>query len=187
MSAAKYTAIFLLSYDKRVRMRQNSCCARGRPIIVEWERDARHSAGLSLVRYSKRHRRRSSFDQTFISVTRKQFSVVCAAGYGYIQRGDEQVCHQRVDSHRCPRTFVTPEVSPVRCQPLGLLAQFSKRKGRGSDIGGEREMGREREDYTVRESETENESKSRVERGTEIENRSTIGFGNEIMIEFKIY
>ncbi|GBP44631.1 hypothetical protein EVAR_75088_1 [Eumeta japonica] len=25
--------------------------ARGRPIIVEWERDARHSAGLSLVRY----------------------------------------------------------------------------------------------------------------------------------------
>ncbi|GBP52347.1 hypothetical protein EVAR_38494_1 [Eumeta japonica] len=25
-------------------------CARGRPIIVEWERDARHSAGLSLVR-----------------------------------------------------------------------------------------------------------------------------------------
>ncbi|GBP37421.1 hypothetical protein EVAR_16326_1 [Eumeta japonica] len=23
------------------------CCARGRPIIVEWERDARHSAGLS--------------------------------------------------------------------------------------------------------------------------------------------
>ncbi|GBP39953.1 hypothetical protein EVAR_39181_1 [Eumeta japonica] len=27
-----------------------SCCARGRPIIVEWERDARHSAGLSLVR-----------------------------------------------------------------------------------------------------------------------------------------
>ncbi|GBP71763.1 hypothetical protein EVAR_58860_1 [Eumeta japonica] len=28
------------------------CCARGRPIIVEWERDARHSAGLSLVRVS---------------------------------------------------------------------------------------------------------------------------------------
>ncbi|GBP35426.1 hypothetical protein EVAR_94877_1 [Eumeta japonica] len=27
------------------------CCARGRPIIVEWERDARHSAGLSLVRF----------------------------------------------------------------------------------------------------------------------------------------
>ncbi|GBP92060.1 hypothetical protein EVAR_67788_1 [Eumeta japonica] len=26
------------------------CCARGRPIIVEWERDARHSAGLPLVR-----------------------------------------------------------------------------------------------------------------------------------------
>ncbi|GBP68065.1 hypothetical protein EVAR_45350_1 [Eumeta japonica] len=33
------------------------CCARGRPIIVEWERDARHSAGLSLVRLyrSSRH------------------------------------------------------------------------------------------------------------------------------------
>ncbi|GBP84361.1 hypothetical protein EVAR_87512_1 [Eumeta japonica] len=29
------------------------CCARGRPIIVEWERDARHSAGLSLVRYDE--------------------------------------------------------------------------------------------------------------------------------------
>ncbi|GBP96022.1 hypothetical protein EVAR_58021_1 [Eumeta japonica] len=29
---------------------QIDCCARGRPIIVEWERDARHSAGLSLVR-----------------------------------------------------------------------------------------------------------------------------------------
>ncbi|GBP40730.1 hypothetical protein EVAR_26393_1 [Eumeta japonica] len=29
-----------------------ACCARGgRPIIVEWERDARHSAGLSLVRF----------------------------------------------------------------------------------------------------------------------------------------
>ncbi|GBP40758.1 hypothetical protein EVAR_26422_1 [Eumeta japonica] len=28
----------------------SQCCARGRPIIVEWERDARHSAGLSLVR-----------------------------------------------------------------------------------------------------------------------------------------
>ncbi|GBP00298.1 hypothetical protein EVAR_894_1 [Eumeta japonica] len=26
--------------------------ARGRPIIVEWERDARHSAGLSLVRHA---------------------------------------------------------------------------------------------------------------------------------------
>ncbi|GBP71387.1 hypothetical protein EVAR_20487_1 [Eumeta japonica] len=30
------------------------CCARGRPIIVEWERDARHSAGLSLVRLTTR-------------------------------------------------------------------------------------------------------------------------------------
>ncbi|GBP71865.1 hypothetical protein EVAR_58922_1 [Eumeta japonica] len=29
---------------------KSCCCARGRPIIVEWERDARHSAGLSLVR-----------------------------------------------------------------------------------------------------------------------------------------
>ncbi|GBP54290.1 Putative 115 kDa protein in type-1 retrotransposable element R1DM [Eumeta japonica] len=38
----------------RKQARQHSmllqCCARGRPIIVEWERDARHSAGLSLVR-----------------------------------------------------------------------------------------------------------------------------------------
>ncbi|GBP81064.1 hypothetical protein EVAR_62104_1 [Eumeta japonica] len=32
------------------RPRRYDCCARGRPIIVEWERDARHSAGLSLVR-----------------------------------------------------------------------------------------------------------------------------------------
>ncbi|GBP72125.1 hypothetical protein EVAR_49308_1 [Eumeta japonica] len=32
------------------RIRSEECCARGRPIIVEWERDARHSAGLSLVR-----------------------------------------------------------------------------------------------------------------------------------------
>ncbi|GBO99248.1 hypothetical protein EVAR_524_1 [Eumeta japonica] len=31
-------------------VRPAGCCARGRPIIVEWERDARHSAGLSLVR-----------------------------------------------------------------------------------------------------------------------------------------
>ncbi|GBP11943.1 hypothetical protein EVAR_74563_1 [Eumeta japonica] len=29
---------------------RGKCCARGRPIIVEWERHARHSAGLSLVR-----------------------------------------------------------------------------------------------------------------------------------------
>ncbi|GBP79064.1 hypothetical protein EVAR_58732_1 [Eumeta japonica] len=33
-------------------LKQLMCCARGRPIIVEWERDARHSAGLSLVRSS---------------------------------------------------------------------------------------------------------------------------------------
>ncbi|GBP33414.1 hypothetical protein EVAR_6762_1 [Eumeta japonica] len=33
---------------------KTTCCARGRPIIVEWERDARHSAGLSLVRISRR-------------------------------------------------------------------------------------------------------------------------------------
>ncbi|GBP27102.1 hypothetical protein EVAR_16772_1 [Eumeta japonica] len=32
------------------RRNKTACCARGRPIIVEWERDARHSAGLSLVR-----------------------------------------------------------------------------------------------------------------------------------------
>ncbi|GBP56097.1 hypothetical protein EVAR_43861_1 [Eumeta japonica] len=32
-----------------------NCCARGRPIIVEWERDARHSAGLSLVRRDLEH------------------------------------------------------------------------------------------------------------------------------------
>ncbi|GBP51642.1 hypothetical protein EVAR_96238_1 [Eumeta japonica] len=31
------------------------CCARGRPIIVEWERDARHSAGLSLVRFKQQY------------------------------------------------------------------------------------------------------------------------------------
>ncbi|GBP07394.1 hypothetical protein EVAR_4769_1 [Eumeta japonica] len=36
---------------------EKNCCARGRPIIVEWERDARHSAGLSLVvRASTRER-----------------------------------------------------------------------------------------------------------------------------------
>ncbi|GBP38482.1 hypothetical protein EVAR_23689_1 [Eumeta japonica] len=34
-------AIILATWDS---------AARGRPIIVEWERDARHSAGLSLVR-----------------------------------------------------------------------------------------------------------------------------------------
>ncbi|GBP63439.1 hypothetical protein EVAR_35329_1 [Eumeta japonica] len=38
-----------LSYERCVPF---TCCARGRPIIVEWERDARHSAGLSLVRNS---------------------------------------------------------------------------------------------------------------------------------------
>ncbi|GBP49699.1 hypothetical protein EVAR_33453_1 [Eumeta japonica] len=37
-----------------LRLRED-CCARGRPIIVEWERDARHSAGLSLVRCNKIH------------------------------------------------------------------------------------------------------------------------------------
>ncbi|GBP19943.1 hypothetical protein EVAR_11333_1 [Eumeta japonica] len=34
---------------------RHECCARGRPIIVEWERDARHSAGLSLVRKKPAH------------------------------------------------------------------------------------------------------------------------------------
>ncbi|GBP12251.1 hypothetical protein EVAR_6420_1 [Eumeta japonica] len=39
------------------------CCARGRPIIVEWERDARHSAGLSLVRDAARaHTLRAAAD-----------------------------------------------------------------------------------------------------------------------------
>ncbi|GBP91758.1 hypothetical protein EVAR_33148_1 [Eumeta japonica] len=33
------------SHSKNIEVLQ--CCARGRPIIVEWERDARHSAGLS--------------------------------------------------------------------------------------------------------------------------------------------
>ncbi|GBP28808.1 hypothetical protein EVAR_19853_1 [Eumeta japonica] len=39
--------------DTRCRDRASSkyIAARGRPIIVEWERDARHSAGLSLVRF----------------------------------------------------------------------------------------------------------------------------------------
>ncbi|GBO99184.1 hypothetical protein EVAR_486_1 [Eumeta japonica] len=39
--------------DLRLQMElcaEPSCCARDRPIIVEWERDARHSAGPSLVR-----------------------------------------------------------------------------------------------------------------------------------------
>ncbi|GBP51238.1 hypothetical protein EVAR_85451_1 [Eumeta japonica] len=36
--------------ESGMKSRTRQCCARGRPIIVEWERDARHSAGLSLVR-----------------------------------------------------------------------------------------------------------------------------------------
>ncbi|GBP43038.1 hypothetical protein EVAR_96296_1 [Eumeta japonica] len=40
----------------------NMCCARGRPIIVEWERDARHLAGLSLVR-SREPRRSLRYDR----------------------------------------------------------------------------------------------------------------------------
>ncbi|GBP75701.1 hypothetical protein EVAR_98551_1 [Eumeta japonica] len=32
-----------------------ACCARGRPIIVEWERDARHSAGSLSFGAHKRH------------------------------------------------------------------------------------------------------------------------------------
>ncbi|GBP85893.1 Putative uncharacterized transposon-derived protein F52C9.6 [Eumeta japonica] len=37
-------------FETAERLTLTKCCARGRPIIVEWERDARHSAGLSLVR-----------------------------------------------------------------------------------------------------------------------------------------
>ncbi|GBP18340.1 hypothetical protein EVAR_14733_1 [Eumeta japonica] len=40
----------ILLADSQVVDCYHKCCARGRPIIVEWERDARHSAGLSLVR-----------------------------------------------------------------------------------------------------------------------------------------
>ncbi|GBP40732.1 hypothetical protein EVAR_26395_1 [Eumeta japonica] len=48
LGAERHTTALL---DLRSAMRQKEpCCARGRPIIVEWERDARHSAGLSLVR-----------------------------------------------------------------------------------------------------------------------------------------
>ncbi|GBP29243.1 hypothetical protein EVAR_20606_1 [Eumeta japonica] len=39
-----------MTLDRDERRSNSLCCARGRPIIVEWERDARHSAGLSLVR-----------------------------------------------------------------------------------------------------------------------------------------
>ncbi|GBP23037.1 hypothetical protein EVAR_15711_1 [Eumeta japonica] len=40
-----------LQSEVAARAEMRTCCARGRPIIVEWERDARHSAGLlSLVR-----------------------------------------------------------------------------------------------------------------------------------------
>ncbi|GBP66081.1 hypothetical protein EVAR_37543_1 [Eumeta japonica] len=40
----------MLNKGHQCRCWSRQCCARGRPIIVEWERDARHSAGLSLVR-----------------------------------------------------------------------------------------------------------------------------------------
>ncbi|GBP46321.1 hypothetical protein EVAR_39698_1 [Eumeta japonica] len=43
-----------------------TCCARGRPIIVEWERDARHSAGLSLVRDNGIHHRRGYTERVHI-------------------------------------------------------------------------------------------------------------------------
>ncbi|GBP55209.1 hypothetical protein EVAR_36791_1 [Eumeta japonica] len=44
------------------------CCARGRPIIVEWERDARHSAGLSLVRWFRRGLRTALTPNSHISL-----------------------------------------------------------------------------------------------------------------------
>ncbi|GBP20984.1 hypothetical protein EVAR_9556_1 [Eumeta japonica] len=37
----------VLGNQKNSGVMGDGCCARGRPIIVEWERDARHSAGLS--------------------------------------------------------------------------------------------------------------------------------------------
>ncbi|GBP93461.1 hypothetical protein EVAR_65598_1 [Eumeta japonica] len=45
-------AVHAIEHAQRghVCLQGQQCCARGRPIIVEWERDARHSAGLSLVR-----------------------------------------------------------------------------------------------------------------------------------------
>ncbi|GBP81857.1 hypothetical protein EVAR_55057_1 [Eumeta japonica] len=49
----------------------NSLVLRARPIIVEWERDARHSAGLSLVRVAAGGRgvpkeRRAHGDRTLL-------------------------------------------------------------------------------------------------------------------------
>ncbi|GBP48745.1 hypothetical protein EVAR_32763_1 [Eumeta japonica] len=35
-----------------------------------------------------------------------------------IIEANEHASHQRIGGHRCPRTLVTPEKSPVRCLPL---------------------------------------------------------------------
>ncbi|GBP47970.1 hypothetical protein EVAR_40394_1 [Eumeta japonica] len=43
--------------DRLTYIPKHECCARGRPIIVEWERDARHSAG-PLSRSDSLYRRR---------------------------------------------------------------------------------------------------------------------------------
>ncbi|GBP52765.1 hypothetical protein EVAR_27708_1 [Eumeta japonica] len=76
------------------------CCARGRPIIVEWERDARHSAGLSLVRRHEaaddaRSGRGRPHEPTINN------GVLCARAGPLLALSQQTLCQSAIDQCSC--------------------------------------------------------------------------------------
>ncbi|GBP32831.1 Inactive pancreatic lipase-related protein 1 [Eumeta japonica] len=76
----------------------STCCARGRPIIVEWERDARHSAGLSRSVTHRYVTERYTFhkgDQPLLAVSASNMS----AAWGWAARAFDTARPTRVIVH----------------------------------------------------------------------------------------
>ncbi|GBP22554.1 hypothetical protein EVAR_84794_1 [Eumeta japonica] len=110
----------LLARRRGPRQKKFPIAARGRPIIVEWERDARHSAGLSLVRYDS-----SSF--SFSSPVRRALArkLTSTTRSGYV------ISVLASDPHYLSSRWRTFSISRVglRCRAkLGALRGFCGRK-----------------------------------------------------------
>ncbi|GBP95646.1 hypothetical protein EVAR_13073_1 [Eumeta japonica] len=111
-------------YSPKQRSIFNWCCLyvlRGRPIIVEWERDARHSAGLSR---SVTHRYVTE-RYTFQSDSQPQPNL--------------RRCHVKIESHlslRFPNNVHSCVITQNHGGPLAVAALVPHRTGRGSEYRG---------------------------------------------------
>ncbi|GBP68613.1 hypothetical protein EVAR_43944_1 [Eumeta japonica] len=99
------------SYDQKQTAGQ--CCARGRPIIVEWERDARHSAGLSR---SVTHRYVTE-RYTFQSDSQPQPNL--------------RRCHVKIESNEIAKPVVSSETS-ILLRIKIWVRLFARRAGAGA-------------------------------------------------------